>query len=234
MQHLNGSVKTEDSDRTFRISAMEASPERKGAPEAKPKQPQPAKNKVKVGNADQPWPKPKPLGGLPAVEKLTPELIPECFREHSTDVAERMQVALDFAFAAQVVATGAAIGRRVQVQPKAYDTPYRITPNLWGALVGISGAKKSPVLYLITEPLRLFEADWQRSFEVAMKEYEAAKERRKNGDSEGEPPEKPKRRRLLENDASYDKVQVDMAENPAGIFLCRDEISGWLGMLDRP
>jgi putative DNA primase/helicase len=160
-------------------------------------------------------------------------MIPECFRAYCTDVAERMQVPLDFPFAAHVVSLSAAMGRRIQVQPKANDPSYLIVPNLWGGMVGPSGAKKSPVLYLITEPLRYFEAEWQRTYEIEMKAYEAAKERRKNGEADGEPPEKPKRRRLLENDASYEKVQVDMSENPAGIFLLRDELARWLGMLDR-
>jgi hypothetical protein len=190
------------------------------------------------------WLKPKLIRDLPPVKTLNPADIPQAFRELIEDVAERMQVPLDYPFAAQVVSTSAAIGRRVRVQPKVYDTLYAVIPNLWGVLIGLSGSKKSPVVNLITDPLRVQEAQWRAEYENAQQEYETEKDQfeaelaawKKNGRHGPcpEKPEAPKQKRLLVNDATFEKVHAVMAENPAGIFLNRDELSGWLGMLDRP
>jgi hypothetical protein len=44
----------------------------------------------------------------------------------------------------------------------------------------------------------------------------------------------PVKKRLIVNDASYEKLHVTMQQNPAGLFLALDEASGWLTRLERP
>jgi hypothetical protein len=191
---------------------------------------------------DNVWPEPKPIAGLPAVETLDPAIIPAAFREFCRDVANRMQVPLDFPYCAQAVTTSAVIGRRMIVQPKANDTQFRNIGNLWGAVVAPSGSKKSPVDDLVTEPVRDIEGQWRLDYEREKAEYEdkvAEYETelaawKKSGGNKPEKPDKPRLRQLQVNDSTYEKVQVVMAENPAGIFHHRDELSGWFSVMDRP
>jgi putative DNA primase/helicase len=49
---------------------------------------------------------------------------------------------------------------------------------------------------------------------------------------EGEPNE-PKLRRLIVNDATFEAMHQTMNENPAGILVIRDELTGWWSQLDR-
>ena len=43
----------------------------------------------------------------------------------------------------------------------------------------------------------------------------------------------PKKKRLITQDATFECLHQVMADNPAGIFVIRDELTGWLASLDR-
>jgi hypothetical protein len=61
------------------------------------------KQRKQAGSSDG-WPKPEPLQGeLPPVKAFDPTLLPESLRELAVDVAERMQVPLDFVAALMVL-----------------------------------------------------------------------------------------------------------------------------------
>jgi putative DNA primase/helicase len=202
--------------------------------------------KLEVLDGGVAWPKPKPLAGEPAVDVLAPEIIPEALRERSLDVAERMQVPIDYVFAASVCCLAGAVNRRAAIQPKACDTTWRVIPNLYGAIVGDAGSKKSPVVHDTAEPLRQAEAllragneevqrEYQRASEQYKQELAAWREKIKKGlaADRPEPPEQPKNRRLVINDSTFESVQAAMRDNPAGLFMIRDELVGWLAQLDR-
>jgi hypothetical protein len=202
-------------------------------------EPKSARSRPEVSGEEIAWPKPKAIPGLPPVEKLNPAIIPEAFRELCVDVAERMQTPLDFVFAAQVVAMSAALGRRVLAQPKALDTSFLVVPNLWGALIGISGSRKSPVLDGVTEPLRRHEDQWRSDYESELEQYGEDREQFekelaewKKGDRADPRPEKPEQptlRRLLVNDSTYEDVHLAMAENGAGIFFVPRRVTRLVG-----
>jgi Protein of unknown function (DUF3987)/CHC2 zinc finger len=200
------------------------------------------------------WPDPLPLGGeLPPVEKLTPEMLPASFRRFVADVAERMQVPADFPAAAMVVSLAGAVNRRAQIQPKALDSGWKVVPNLWGGLVGRPGYKKSPVIEAITKPLRAIQDAWFREHEAVLEDIERERELHslrlnawkqqatlalKKGRSEPErPPDEPTTptcKRLIVVDATVEAFHKAMSENPAGILVLRDELTGWLAQLERP
>ncbi|MGD1092821.1 MAG: DUF3987 domain-containing protein [Bryobacteraceae bacterium] len=114
----------------------------------------PPERPPRVEVADE-WPDPAPLGGvLRGVESFVQELLPASFRAHVTDVAERMQVPPDFPAAATVICLAGAVNRRAMIQPKMHDTGWKVVPNLWGAIVGRPGFKKTPVIESITHPLK--------------------------------------------------------------------------------
>jgi putative DNA primase/helicase len=48
-----------------------------------------------------------------------------------------------------------------------------------------------------------------------------------------EEPQEPTLRRLIVNDATFDALHQTMNENPAGILVIRDELTGWWSQLDR-
>jgi putative DNA primase/helicase len=199
------------------------------------------------------WPKPEPIQSeLPPVEAFSEDLLPDSFRPLVADVTERMQVPMDYPAAVMVLCLAGAVNRRVVIQPKASDTAWVVVPNLWGGIIAPPGFMKSPCIQAATRPLNQIQTGWRREYEEALKDYareqeehelrraawkEQYKAASKKGNAapdrpEGEP-EEPKLRRLIVNDATFEALHQTMSENPAGILVIRDELTGWWSQLDR-
>jgi putative DNA primase/helicase len=204
--------------------------------------------------ADSPaWPKPEPIEyELPPVREFSEGLLPASFRPLVQDVAERMQVPMDYPAAVIVVCLTGTVNRRAIIQPKANDIGWVVVPNVWGGLIALPGFMKSPVIQYVTRPLRQIQNEWREEYEQALQEYAFAKEeyglRYKNwenqykaNDKQGKPaptrpndePEEPTLRRLIVNDATFEALHQTMSENPAGVLVIRDELPGWWSTLDR-
>jgi putative DNA primase/helicase len=158
------------------------------------------------------WPEPRELGGgLPPVPAFNPELLPPQMKQFVEDIANRMQVPLDFPAVTAVATIAGLTGRRLQIQPKAEDDGWLVVPNLWGILVGLPGTIKSHVIVEITALARSIEAEFRAAAGAA-------------GHS---------KRRLLTSDATFESLHELLSTNPGGIFVLRDELSGWLASLER-
>jgi uncharacterized protein DUF3987/bifunctional DNA primase/polymerase-like protein len=208
-------------------------------------------------NAD--WPEPEPLSvDLLPVSALQAELLPEAFRPWITDTAERMQCPLDYPAVAALTHAAAIVGNQIAIRPKRHDD-WCVVPNLWGGVVGRPGVLKSPALDEASKPTKSLIADAKEKFAQALKDWEidqmaadAKKEQIKSGikkslkdgevlDKESLRLElqnldeitKPHERRYIINDSTVEKVGELLNENPHGLLLFRDEIVGWLHMLDR-
>jgi len=222
-----------------------------------------AKLKADEENPNDAWEEPIPLPkGLPPVDKLDPAMLPNPLRGWIMDICERMQIPPDFAAIGAVVVASSLIGRKIGIHPKRYDD-WLVVPNLWGAVVGRPSLLKSPALAEVMKPLsRLISKAYERH-EEDLKAYEAeavaaeamkaafkdevkqaAKEYRKAGNrskldeavaehSNFEPPEKPTVRRYKTEDATVEKISELLLQNPEGILVHRDELSGWLRNLDK-
>jgi len=201
------------------------------------------------------WGEPQPIpDGLLPVPQLPVALIPAAFRGWLHDVSTRLQVPLDFPAVPAIVAVASAIGNQVRIMPKAHDD-WTITPNLWGAIVGRPGTMKSPAILEAIKPLNRLVADAKKEHEEALKawkfEKEAAEIRRaakrdemkkaaKRGSSleefrdemTGDAAKEPTERRYITNDATVEKYGELLNQNPNGLLIQRDELTGWLRSLD--
>lgn len=199
------------------------------------------------------WPKPEPLQSeLPPVEAFSEDLLPATFRPLVRDVTERMQVPIDYPAVVMVLCLAGAVNRRASIQPKANDSSWIVVPNLWGGIIAPPGFMKSPVIQAVTRPLNQIQTECRHDHEEALKQYArekeeyelrraAWKEQYKANSKKGkaaparpeDEPEQPKLRRLVVNDATFEALHQTMSENPAGILVIRDELTGWLSQLDR-
>src|SRR5258708_16881048 len=92
-----------------------------------------------------PWPKPRPLASaLAEVCPFDPDLLPETLRPWVLDLAERLQVPVDYPAAALTVMLAGALGRRGSIRPQRHGNLMAV-PNLWGAIHGRSCPMQSPV-----------------------------------------------------------------------------------------
>ena len=125
-------------------------------------------NYAKLSSGAGGWPAPQPLTtSLPPVEKFDLEMLPPVLREWGEDVADLMQVPIDFVAVCIMLLLAGATNRRVRIQPKQIDSTWRETLNLWGAIVAPPGDKKTSVVQRIFKPLyraqqRLREEDGMR------------------------------------------------------------------------
>src|SRR6516225_1399226 len=129
------------------------------------------------GRTGNEWPKPEAIQSqLPLVDVFSEQLLPEPFRPLVLDVAERMQVPMDYPAAAIVLCLSGAVNRRATIQPKANDTSWCVVPNLWGGIVAPPGYLKSPVIQYAIRPLSRIQSDWLQEHEAAKREFARRRE----------------------------------------------------------
>ena len=206
------------------------------------------------------WEAPENLSSkLPPVPSFEPDLLPASLQPMVSDVASRMQVPLDFPAIVAVATLAGVCGRRAMIQPKALDDSWVVVPNLWGAIVADAGMMKSPVIKAVTSAAQSVEKRWRSEYESRLQAHSSERRRwslnhevwdakyknyqrtRKPGDPETPPtlsepdpePKAPSQRRLLTTDATLESLHKLLEQNPAGIFVLRDELTGWLTSLEK-
>jgi putative DNA primase/helicase len=174
------------------------------------------------------------------------------FRPLVQDVAERMQVPLDFPAVTAIATLAGVTNRRALIQPKEHDDSWKVVPNLWGAIIGPPGVLKTPLMNSIMHPARLIEEEWRLAYQSDKANYQNALElheaevkawqaKDQQALKAGKPRlpkpsatlEKPVARRLLTSDATFEKLHELLSENPTGVLVIRDELTGWLAGLER-
>lgn len=199
------------------------------------------------------WPEPAPLGDeLLPVPQFDLDFLPLSLRPLVEDISERMQAPADYAAAATIVALAGCVNRRAVIVPKKHDISWCVVPNLWGAIIAPPGMMKSPILRAVTLPLTGIEDQWRAEFESARSEFGLEKEMAelrwqswreefKRATKKGEAPpiqpdntsQEPMQQRLVLSDATFEKLHAILAQNPAGVLVIRDELTGWLSELGR-
>ncbi len=191
---------------------------------------------------------------------LKEDMIPKAFRNWVVESSERMSVPLEFIAAPLIVSVASLLGRRARIMPHKFDT-WTVVPNLWGFLIAEPGSLKSPALSLAMKPLEKIEAKARKVFEQEHEkqvkeerqvrgEIDALKAGLKLDIKEdfldalaqkqsriqeleevlGQD-KKIKEKRYRTNDPTVEKLALILKDNPKGILLLRDELSGWLSSL---
>jgi hypothetical protein len=204
-------------------------------------------NNEAVAINDGEWSEPRELEEeLLPVEPFNLKLLPATFREWVSDTADRMQASVDFMAIAAMVAAGSVVGNKIAIQPKQTDTGWVESPNLWGGGVGVPSVMKSGSLESGTAPVKSLqikaaeEYDREsrtRQFELA--KYEVDKKEfelklKKGLANQSDMPVEPKfepQRRYVVNDTTFQKLGEILRDNPHGVLVYQDELSGLLESL---
>lgn len=198
------------------------------------------------------------LSSLPAVLPFIPELLPAAIGGYVTDVADRQQAPPDFAAVTALCGLAAVVGNRVRIAPKQNDD-WTVVPNLWGAIIGRPSAMKTPAMQSALSPVYAIQDRMREAWEAELRadavddtlsvfDAKDAKKRAekalKDGDRDGaraileaqagddEEEEKPCPR-LIVNDATVEKLGELLNQNPRGLLLIRDELTGFLARMER-
>jgi putative DNA primase/helicase len=194
------------------------------------------------------------------VPTMDPAMLPARLGPWMEDIADRGCFPLEYPAVAGINALSGVFGRRALVRPKRHDD-WLVAVNLWGGAVGPPGLQKSPAVQEAHRPLQRLVADAMEAHKRALEAYEhdllvdqaqaeAAKGELKQAAKAKKPTEvlrrlaaavagvekreEPKLKRYLVNDATVEKLGVLLAENPHGLVVFRDELTGFLRLLDRP
>lgn len=199
---------------------------------------------------------PKPLPeSKPAVMQFQADMLPKSISDYVFDVADRQQSLPDYVAVAAIVGLAGLLGRKAIICPKQLDD-WSVVPSQWGAIIGRPSAMKSPSMKEALKPLQQFDNQAAKQFKEDKQNYDeecqlieleksAAKDRAKkalksdNRQAAREAlklanhPVIPTRQRLIVNDATVEKLGELLNENPNGLILVRDELSGWLSKLTK-
>lgn len=197
------------------------------------------------------------------VPAFDPALIPDEARAWLEDCSERMQAPLDFMAVTLMVTLGSLIGRQLGIRPKAHDSwtvypnlwgmiigaPSSMkTPCISSVLDGVN--KLESKAFALHEAMLEHHAKQLKAYDMMSKAQDKQlrgmyAKKLKEGHALDlikeassiedvlSPPQPPVCKRYTTNDATVEKLAELLKENPRGLLLYRDELSGFMKKLDK-
>jgi hypothetical protein len=200
------------------------------------------------------WPLPTELLTDVAMPPFPIDFLPGVLGDFVVDQATRIQAPPDYVRIAVIIAAATLIGKDFRMAPKGNDNSWTERPCLWGGIVGDVGQKKTPSFNVALGPIFNLQAEFRAKHEEELEAYKSkarlAKQIQKLWEKEcaaalkkgNDPPpqpdgidagERPAARQLLTNDTTQERLVGLMQQNPSGIMLFRDELSGWFGSFNQ-
>ena len=179
------------------------------------------------------WPPPLDLfvaGKTTSRLELPKGCLPSVIDAWVDDVSERMGAPPAFAAAAAVAVVSAAIGSRLTIQPKQFDTSWTTPAFLWVALVEDPGGKKSPIIGAALKPLMRLNAEHSAIDQAALRIWQKRSRSRK-GDAPDPGPE-PRVRRYVIDVFTMEVLRKILGDNPGGAIISTDELTQLFGAMD--
>lgn len=191
----------------------------------------PTSNTVARGSVDRPRSKLKLWRPFPIT------LLPTSIRNFVVEGSKSCGVNVAMYVLPTLASCAAAIGtsRRLKIKNN-----WLVSCILWGVTIARSGSVKSPPFADATKPLAKRDAGKLRDHEDDLLSHqcdvaiydEQFRAWKKNALTSGEnPPAKPQEPqpdRLLVTDTTIAAIELLLSQNPRGLLLARDELSGWL------
>ncbi|GAA5101825.1 YfjI family protein [Bartonella acomydis] len=204
------------------------------------------------------WGELKPIAtALLPVEPFHVAQVPLTLSRYIYDIADRQQAPLDFIAVSALCGLAALIGNGVHIAPKQYDD-WTIVPNLWGVLIGQPSTMKTPTMQAALAPITCLQKQWYKEWlkqkegqeiEEILETLDKSEKKKqahkaiKKGDLEtarallSAPPSKDNAHddgsRFIVNDVTVEKLGELLKENPRGLLMVRDELSGFLTDMER-
>lgn len=195
---------------------------------------------------EDPPPEPVDLFEQPALPRLERAMLPPSLAAFIFDQSEIIGSDPCILAVSALVACAAVTSDAIKLQPKQHEHGWKESARLWGAFVGDPSVKKTPPLNRAIAHLRKIDAEFAEKGAEAMQHYKIqqkvyAKAEAKWIDDQAkhkpcgplmEQPQRPAVRRVIVQDATIEAVSEVMADNPEGILVVQDELSGFFGSMD--
>lgn len=185
--------------------------------------------------------------------------LPLVVSDWMVEIADQMQIPIDYLIAPFFVSFGSLIGRKRALRMRPGINWIEFS-NLWGMIIGRPSLMKSPAMEAMLAPLLKLNNDALKKYsdslathkigselwEIRKKAYdEVYKQNYKKsltasaGTSDflnpfaEQEPKAPVRKRYKTDDPTVEKLGELLIENPQGLLLFRDELNGWLRSFDK-
>lgn len=195
---------------------------------------------------------PLDLFGDQVPPSLKPEYLPPVISRFAFDQAEVKGTAPEIIAMTCLSAAAAAIHDGFVIIPKPDEPRWQERACLWTMIVADPGSKKTPGMSAALGVLRGIDDDMSRKYahdfrgfldderihKLTQKEIDKRKAKAAAGETVGldeenaKAPAKPNQERIFISDATIEKVAELCMDNPRGLCLYRDELSGWFGSMD--
>jgi hypothetical protein len=153
------------------------------------------------------------------------DALPAVARSLTEEIADTLDCPPDFPGHAALVVAGASAGAAVALEIK----PDWLEPACFFAvLVGLSGDGKTPTLKQVARPVFQAQEALNVAYQRDLLEFKAEHRAWVAGGRPGEEPRRPVRGRLHGSDLTTACIAPLLEQNPRGLLLIRDELSGWL------
>ncbi len=152
------------------------------------------------------------------------DVFPVGLKEMVLDVSRSMGVPVGVTGSVVLTILGTAIGNTIRVSPK---TAFEVSPFLWTCIVMPTGSGKSPLLELLTRPIKSKQVAAYKRYKNELKQYQLSLRAFKKNESE-ELPDEPVLEQYLINDSTVEALTTALEAQPRGLLSCQDELASWL------
>lgn len=166
----------------------------------------------------------------PALAAFPTAVLPASMRGLVNSGARAMLVPAEFIGVPLLVLAGAVIGNAWEIELKG---GWREGPNLYAAIVGDPGAKKTPSMKLALRAIHQIQERLYGDYRAAKSAYEEemALWERTPKKERSAPPEQPKFAHVWTSDSTTEAL-AEMLSGAKGLVLFRDELVGWVRSMD--
>jgi hypothetical protein len=178
------------------------------------------------------------LRELPRAPVFPVDALPVSCRRFVEEAARAIGCQADLVAVPVLVLLSAGVGNSRAVELKR---GWRESATLFAAVVKPPGEKKTPAAKAALSPVWKRQVDLKREYREKREAYEEElrqwkvneKIATKNGEAAPPPPPQPVMARTVVEDTTVEALAVLLEDNPRGVLVFRDELTGWVRAMDQ-
>jgi hypothetical protein len=169
-----------------------------------------------------PWEPPIALVEVPEADPFPTEVLPALLARFVEEVALAKNCPPDYVGVPLLVIAGAAIGatRALEIKPG-----WRERPCIYAAVIGSPGSAKTPALKAVALPVYAEQSKRLAYHRRRLQSWEESSDQDKGP--------APKLETVFVSDITLEKLAAILQDNSRGVFIIRDELTGWIGGMDQ-
>ncbi len=166
-----------------------------------------------------------------SAEPFPVDALPLAFQRYVEHVSRIKACPPEYVAVPLLVAAGTTLGNAAHIR---LNSTWIEQPNLFAALIGDPGAKKTPAIQQAIRPVTRLQRALAQEYEKEAKRYKAEIEHWESlpKKERGPKPEPPEYRHVIVNDVTIEKL-AEVLESSKGVVLSHDELAAWVRAMDQ-